>query len=62
MPRLKKSASEKLNDSINTPMNRSLKRRVLNVAKAKGLRGHTPLSREYIERGVQQDEKQLSIA
>lgn len=59
MPRLKKPSSEKLNDSINVPVNRGLKRRVLRVAKALGLRSHTSLSRDYISNGVEQHEKQL---
>lgn len=60
MPRLKKPASEKLLDSINTPVTRPLKRRVLDLAKKRGV-PPTKLTREWIERAAgEADSKQAA--
>jgi len=54
MPRLKKPASEKLNDSINTPVTRGLKKRVLGIAQAKNV-PLTKLTRGWIETAAQSE-------
>lgn len=54
MPRLKKPASEKLNESINTPVTRKLKKRVVELAESRGL-PLTKLTRGWIERAADQE-------
>lgn len=56
MPRLKKPASQRLAESINTPVRHATKRLAVRVAKAKGL-NLTELSRSYIEQGLARDGK-----
>jgi hypothetical protein len=53
MPRARKSADERLNDSINVPVNRRLKRRVVALAgRSPGTPSPTRLARMAIEEFV----------
>lgn len=60
MPRMKKPVDEKLADSINTPVTRDLKRRVVAIARSKKL-APTRVARDYIETGVVMDEKATAV-
>jgi hypothetical protein len=63
MPRLKKSASVRLNDSINVPVNRSLKRRVIELAKQDPEGASlTKFTRRLIEEGVERHEQAATSA
>jgi predicted transcriptional regulator len=55
MPRMKKPASTKLNDSINVPVTKPLKRRV-NALAAKLVMPPTRYARKLIEEGVEREE------
>lgn len=61
MPRVKKRAADRLDDSINVPLPRDLKRRVLRVAKAmEGSPPPTRVARRFIEEGVERCEQQTA--
>lgn len=61
MSRLKKPASERLDESINTPVRRSAKQLAVRIARAKGV-SLTVLSRGYIEQGLEKDGRLVETA